>query len=115
MPRHRKDYSGERRTAFVGFQVTPSERAGLEEAAKLAGTTLSQLSRELCLRRAPPTVAGVRRDPQLKALLGELTAIGNNLNQLSRMSNTMHSLPQMEELKATTDQLKATFARVIEL
>lgn len=113
MARLKRQDSSERRTAFVGFQVTPSERAGLEAAAARAGVTLSQLGRELCLRNAPQGVVFKRRDPERKALIGELTAIGNNLNQLCRLSHTHRSLPHFGELKETTDQLKATFARVM--
>jgi hypothetical protein len=43
----------------------------------------------------------------------ELTAIGNNLNQLARLANTHRAAPQHHELKATTDLLKAAINRVL--
>ena len=117
MARHRKTYTGERRTVHLGVQLTPSERADLSMAAEKAGACLSQYVRELCLRRTAdaPTVGGVRRNPEAKRLLNELSAIGNNLNQLARVSNTVHAAPQHQELKAAIEVLKATMAHVLSL
>jgi len=117
MARHRKTYTGERRTVHLGVQLTPSERAELEAAAAEAGTGLSQYVRELCLRRAADasTVGGARRNPEAKRLMYELSAIGNNLNQLARVANTVHAAPQEHELKAMIEILKAAMARVLAL
>jgi hypothetical protein len=117
MARHKKTYTGERRTVHLGVQLTPSERAELEAAAAEAGTGLSQYVRELCLRRAPEsaTVGGARRNPEAKRLMYELSAIGNNLNQLARVANTVHAAPQEHELKAMIEILKAAMARVLAL
>jgi hypothetical protein len=117
MARHRKTYTGERRTVHLGVQLTPSERAELEFAATEAGTCLSQYVRELCLRRTPEaaTVGGARRNPEAKRLMYELSAIGNNLNQLARIANTLRAAPQEEQLKTTIEILKATMAHVLSL
>jgi hypothetical protein len=37
MARHRKTYTGERRTVHLGVQLTPSERTDLERAAAETG------------------------------------------------------------------------------
>jgi hypothetical protein len=116
MARYATDYSGERRTEKVTVQFTPSERTTLVEAAARAGASLSQHTRELCLRRssaASPVVAGTRRSPDAKALENHLIAVGNNLNQLTKRANTDRATPQMEELKATTDLLKTALSHVI--
>ena len=117
MARHRKTYTGERRTVHLGVQLTPSERADLSLSAQMAGTSLSQYVRELCLRRSvtPSTEGGARRNPEAKRLMYELSAIGNNLNQLARVANTFHAAPQHAELKAAIEALKATMARVLSL
>jgi hypothetical protein len=117
MARHRKSYTGERRTVHLGVQLTPTERAELEAAASEAGTGLSQYVRELCLRRTPEaaTVGGARRNPEAKRLMYELSAIGNNLNQLARIANTTRCAPQEQELKAAIAFLKATMAHVLAL
>ena len=117
MARYRKSHVGERRTASLRLQLTPSERAELEEGAAAAGTHLSQYVRELCLRRAAaaPVVAGTTRNPDARGLIYQLTVIGNNLNQLTRVANTRKAAPQLYELRFTTGLLKTAFARVLEL
>lgn len=116
MARHAKTYTGERRTVHLGVQLTPSERAELEQAAKEAGTCLSQYVRELCLRGAAATrVGGARRNPVAKRLMYELSAIGNNLNQMARLANTTKAAPQLDELKRAIEFLKATMAHVLSL
>jgi hypothetical protein len=117
MARHKSTYTGERRTVHLGVQLTPSERAALESAAALAGASLSQYVRELCLGRGaePPTVAGTRRNPEAKRLMFELNAIGNNLNQMARVCNTVQAEPQLDELRRAIEALKVTLARVLSL
>jgi hypothetical protein len=117
LARHRKTYTGERRTVHLGVQLTPSERADLALAASEAGAGLSQYVRELCLRPSatPSTKGGARRNPEAKRLMHELSAIGNNLNQLARVANTNRAAPQHEELKAAIEVLKATLAHVLSL
>jgi hypothetical protein len=116
MARYSKDYSGEKRTEKVTVQLSPSERATLEKGAERGGVSLSQHTREQSLRRstAPPSPsAGPRRSPDARALLRELIAIGNNLNQLTKLSNTGKTAPQYHELKATTDLVKTAISHVI--
>jgi hypothetical protein len=60
-------------------------------------------------------VGGARRNPQAKRLLHELSAIGNNLNQLARVANTKRQAPQEGELRAAIEVLKAAMARVLSL
>jgi hypothetical protein len=117
MARHRKTYTGERRTVHLGVQLTPSERAELDLAAAATGARLSQYVRELCLRRTAEAaiVGGARRNPEAKRLLFELSAIGNNLNQLARIANTTRRAPQEAELRAAIEVLKAAMARVVAL
>ena len=117
MARHRKTYTGERRTVHLGVQLTPSERAELEFAAAESGAHLSQYVRELCLSRSaePATVGGARRNPDAKRLLHELSAIGNNLNQLARIANTTRQAAQECELRAAIEVLKTAMARVLAL
>jgi hypothetical protein len=117
MARYRKSDVGERRTASLRLQLTPSERAELEQGAAAAGTHLSQYVRELCLRRAAtaPVVAGTKRNREARGLIYQLTVIGNNLNQLARVANTVKAAPQLFELRLTTGLLKTAVAHVLEL
>jgi hypothetical protein len=117
MARYRKSDVGERRTASLRLQLTPSERAELEQGAAAAGTHLSQYVRELCLRRAAtaPVVAGTKRNREARGLAYQLTVIGNNLNQLARVANTVKAAPQLFELRLTTGLLKTALGRVLAL
>ena len=104
MARYRKSDVGERRTASLRLQLTPSERAELEQGAAAAGTHLSQYVRELCLRRAAtaPVVAGTKRNRAARGLIYHFTVIGNNLNQIARVSHQSgHATgPSREDLRA---------------
>jgi uncharacterized protein (DUF1778 family) len=117
MGRYAKSDVKERRTAALRLQLTPSERAELETAAAEAGTHLSQYVRELCLRRLGDgvAVARTRRNPEARALMRELTAIGNNLNQLAKRANATKAMPQLHELRLAAGFLKAALERVIAL
>jgi hypothetical protein len=117
MARYAKSDTSERRTAQLCLQLTPAERTQLDTGAREAGIHLSQYVRELCLRRSgdTPVVAGTRRNPDARTLARELTAIGNNLNQLARIANSTKAMPHLNQLHRTMDKLKAALARVIDL
>jgi hypothetical protein len=118
MARYEQSYDGERRTSAVHVQLTPGERAELEAAAEQAGTaSLSAFVRILCLSRLakPGTVAGTSRNPEARKLIYELSAIGNNLNQLTRLANTYRVMPALDELREVTALIKAAIAQVIAL
>jgi hypothetical protein len=116
MARYAKSDASERRTASLRLQLTPSERAKLEQGAAKAGTHLSEYVRELCLRRtgAGPVVAGAKRDPVTRDLVFQFTAIGNNLNQLTRIANATKAVPHLLELQITTGFIKAALRSVIQ-
>src|SRR5271154_3313719 len=111
MARYERTYSGERRTAFVGLHVTPSERAELEAAAAQQGANVSDYSRELLFRRSAAIVAGTRRNPEAATLARELSALGNNLNQIARHANTTGELPDLELLDELIELIKDALSR----
>ena len=108
MPRYERNYTVEKRTEFLGFQLTPSERRQIEDAAKEAGSTLSEWARDLLLARSATAamLRAQRRNPEAKAIMdalnaagGELNAIGNNLNQIARHLNATGELRDWSELR----------------
>ena len=110
--------TGERRTAGLTVQFTPTERAQLGAAARQAGTpTVGEYVRQLCLRRGgqPQIVAGTQRNPDAKRLADELRAIGNNLNQLAHVANAAGDIRRAEALDSTIELLVTTMSRVIAL
>ena len=116
MPRYERNYTGEKRTEFLGFQLTPSERRQIEDAAKEAGSRLSEWARDLLLARSTGAamLRAQRRNPEAKAIIDtmnaagrELQAIGNNLNQIARHLNTtgeLHDWPELRDALALNRQ-----------
>jgi hypothetical protein len=117
MARYEQSYSGERRTAGLRVQLTPSQRLELDEAAAARGAHISDYAREQLFRRGgqPLVVAGTRRNPEAKALLNELQRIGNNLNQITHHANANDMIADQRELHEALMLLKAAMARVIAL
>jgi hypothetical protein len=118
MARYEKSYTGERRTLALHVQLTPGERAEIETAARQAGVaSLSAYARLLLFHRLAEfeLFASPQRNPDVRKLIFELSAIGNNLNQLARIANTTKAITAAEELAATTELLKAAIARVLGL
>jgi uncharacterized protein (DUF1778 family) len=118
MGRYERRYSGERRTEKLTVQLTPSERAELEEAAEGQGVeNLSAFTRELLFRRAAAVVAATRRNPQAKAIADELRAVGINLNQLQRHANTTGELgpERLAEVDDVLRAIKHAASRVLDL
>jgi hypothetical protein len=118
MGRYERRYTGERRTEFLGFYLTPSEWGELKEAAKGQGVeNLSAFARELMFRRAAAVVAATRRNPEAKAIGDELRAVGINLNQLQRHANTTGELgpERLAEVDEVLRAIKHAAARVLDL
>ena len=117
MARYASTHSGDRRTCALHVQLTPGERAEIETAAGRAGVaSLSAYARLLLFHRlaefelfVPPQSV-----PAVRELVSELCAIGNNLNQLTRIANATKAITAAAELSATTDLLKAALARVLD-
>ena len=115
MARLRRDYDGERRTALLTVKLTPAERCALAAGAKLQGAQVSAYARELLFERHPSVVAGTKRNPEAAALMRELNAIGNNLNQIARHLNTSGEMRAYDDLPGVLDLHKQAIAHVLDL
>ncbi len=115
MGRYARSDATERRTAFIGIQLTPTERDELDAAAMRQGATVSAYTRECLFRRSAAIVAATRRNPEAAALMRELSAIGNNLNQIARQLNTTGEMRDPDAFDALLDPLKRAMARVLDL
>lgn len=91
MGRRKESDSSEHRTATVTVQMTPSERAELDERVKAAGVKLSDYARAALLGYRLHT-----KDPIKERAVAELWAIGNNLNQLARRANATEQIDPEE-------------------
>ncbi len=115
MGRYNRDHATERRTAFLGIQLTPTERSELNAAAARQGARPSAYAREVIFRRSAAIVAATRRNPEAAGLLRELSAIGNNLNQLAHRANTARQIKAETALLAALDLHRQAIARVLDL
>jgi hypothetical protein len=115
MGRYARHDASERRTAFLGIQLTPSERGELDAAAKKLGATPSAYARELLFRRSAAVVASTRRNPEAAALLRELSAIGNNLNQLAHRANAAGYVRSEDALLDALEWHRRAIVRVLDL
>jgi len=118
MARYALSHTGDRRTSQLTFQLTPGERAEIETAARQAGVaSLSAYARLLLLHRLAEfeLFDSPQRNPDVRKLISELSAIGNNLNQLARVANTTKAITAAVELADAAALLKAALARVIAL
>ena len=96
-----------KRNLHATFRVTEEERKRIRENASAAGLIPSRYMRARALKqaiRAPRSV--VERD-----LLRELSRLGNNLNQLTRLANA-GTLPDSASLKARLADIRKLIARL---
>ncbi len=112
MARLKASHSGERRTAFVGANLTARERAEVERRAELSGFRLSDYIRVSLLALRPSAVTQPRLPSDVgRQILVELARVGNNLNQLARHANTIGEMPARDALDETLGAIvKATEA-----
>jgi len=89
-------------------RVTAAERAELDAKAAAAGTTVSRLVRAATLRYRLPSA------PVTKAMVDELRAVGNNLNQIARHLNTTGKLADQAALRDAISLLRTTLSEVLE-
>ena len=115
MARLRKDDTGERRTAFVGFYVTPAEQAELVERAASVGRSLSDFARIVLLSDLKRPAPNARDPRSIKALAAEIARVGNNLNQLARIANERRAVPPERELRDVAELVKSAISKVIAL
>lgn len=92
-----------RRNHFIGLWLDDREYKQLEKQCGITGLSSSALIRKL--------LAGVQLRPrppdEYTALLRELAAIGNNINQIAHWANTRKSVHEPEIVEAAVLANKA--------
>ena len=91
MARRKFTDESERRTATVTVQLTPSERATLDERVAAGGVRMSDYARAALLG-----FAITKKEPIEDSILRELWAAGNNLNQLAKRANITDEIDKDE-------------------
>lgn len=115
MARRAKDDSGERRTSGLRVQMTPSEKAELQLRAATTGRSLSDFARLVLLSDAKKPAPSPRSPQAIRALAGEISRVGNNINQLARYANEMRHPPSERALQQATAELVAALQKVMAL
>lgn len=111
MARPKKDIS-KQRTIVIAFRVSQSEYVIIANNAGTIGLSVAEYIRRKCTGKSLPTK---KVDPLDRKLFVELSRVGNNLNQLARVSNSGIRDPfnihkQLEEVKMLLQQLKSNIA-----
>jgi hypothetical protein len=112
MARLKSSEQRERRTAFMGANVTPGEREEARRRAASMGRRLSDFLRLVALSDRVSETMRPRLPPEVAHMLAyELSKIGTNLNQLSYHANATGAMPDRVALDATLNEIvKATEA-----
>lgn len=97
----------DRRRHTLKITVTDGELEQVQQRAEAAGLTVSAYGRQAMLASAPRA----KRAATNAAAIRELTAIGNNLNQLARRANAGR-FPAQVEIEEALAELAATVERL---
>jgi len=93
----RKDDAMRQRSHFIGLWLSDAEYAHISEQCRISGMSTSALLRRLIigadLRPRPPD--------QYSALLRELSAIGNNINQIAYWANARQNVSNRDIQEAS--------------
>ena len=111
MARPKKDIS-KQRTIVIAFRVSQSEHAIISNNAETIGLSTAEYIRRKCTGKSLPNK---KVSPLDRKLFVELSRMGNNLNQLARVSNSGIHAPfsiskQLEEVKMLLQQLKTNIS-----
>jgi hypothetical protein len=111
MARPKKDIL-KQKTIVIAFRVSQSEYVIIGNNAETIGLSTAEYIRRKCTGKSLPKK---KVDPLDRKLFVELSRMGNNLNQLAKVSNSGIRDPfsihkQLEELKILLQQLKSNIA-----
>ena len=112
MARRQATDASERRTAHIGFDLAPTEKAELVARAKRTGETPSEMYRRLLLTgagREPPTP---RDTKAIRELTVALVRIGTNLNQMAYRANETRRVPEERYLREMGERIEAALEKV---
>jgi hypothetical protein len=103
------------RTAHIGVQFTPAERAEIVKRAKASGISLSDFVRIVLLSDLKAPAPPAHDLEAIRDLSVQLSKVGTNLNQLAKLANECRAMPHQAELKPITDQIASLFAKILDL
>jgi len=105
---------------MLSFRLTPDEYDQLSSVASVSGIGLPTFVRRVaCQAAALPVPSYEAKQPDKSAadysrLLGAIGKIGNNLNQIAKVTNASKSPPAVKELKVIFAEIRALRADLIQ-
>jgi hypothetical protein len=115
MARRQANDASERKTSFVGFQVSPSERAELDARAVATGESLSEMCRRRMLAAQGSAPPSPRDAKAIRELCLALVRIGTNVNQMAYRANETRRVPEERYLRELGEKVQAALDRVTAL
>lgn len=115
MARRRKDDAAERRTAFLGVQLTPSEKAELVRRAELVSRNVSDYARIVLLSEHKAPAPSTRDSGAIRQLAVAITRVGTNINQLAHVANAINEIPSERVLREVSAQIVEALEKVMAL
>lgn len=96
------------------MRLSVDERTEIESRASAAGLSIGGYCKSVILEKAPPRAS--RRPPlemqELAKLIGQVSRVGSNLNQIAKQLNS-HSSIELPELQSALDDLSEIRAVVM--
>lgn len=103
------------KTVLKTIRVTPKEHEQIKFLADQAGVSWSRYVRQVALgERRPVSEAGGVSKEEVKEILRQLSAVGNNLNQLALVANTSGSI-HTRRLDEALRSLEPVTEKILEL
>jgi hypothetical protein len=115
MARRRKQDAGERRTAALRLQLTPTERAEIDRRAAAFGRRVSDFGRTVLLSDLKAPAPPARDRASVQGVRAQIRHAGNNLNQLTHIANQRGDLPSQKLLAAAIEEVVAALRKVRDL
>ena len=116
MARHRNAYSGEKLTARVELQMTPSDRAAIEAAAAEEGLSLTEFARRLLLAGMHAHNIGrpirAAKRAVLRGIVERLNEAGKEHNALAKLANEEQRIRDENAVATVCQQLGDLFDKV---
>lgn len=108
-------------TEVFSFRMTPDEAAQLRAVASSQGLGPTTFARRAAASAAAlpiPAYEARTPDPKkadLAKVLGQIGRMASNLNQLTKLANTMKAMPEPRELKLLFGEIRELRKNLLEL
>ena len=113
MARRKKEDEAERRSAFLGLHLTPSEKAELLGRAADVGLSVSDFARMVLFLDGGRTRAERPQPPRPYGSFRAIKMLGTNINQLAHVANATNEIPSERVLREIAAQIDEVLQKVL--